>query len=37
MAGENRPLVGKLLGHQRHWITAGYTHLDDAHLINAAE
>ena len=37
MAGENLPLVGKLLGHKRHRTTAGYAHLDDAHLIEAAE
>ena len=37
MAGENLPLVGKLLGHRRHRTTAGYAHLDDAHLVEAAE
>ena len=37
MAGENLPLVGKLLGHRRHRTTAGYAHLSDAHLIEAAE
>ena len=37
MAGENLPLVGKLLGHRRHSTTAGYTHLADAHLVEAAE
>ena len=37
MAGENLPLVGKLLGHRRHPTTAGYAHLDDAHLVEAAE
>ena len=37
MAGENLPLVGKLLGHQRHRTTAGYAHLADAHLVEAAE
>ncbi len=37
MAGENLPLVGKLLGHRRHRTTAGYAHLDDAHLVDAAE
>ena len=37
MAGENLPLVGKLLGHRRHRTTAGYAHLDDDHLIEAAE
>jgi len=33
MAGENLPLVGKLLGHRRHSTTAGYAHLADAHLV----
>ena len=37
MSGENLPLVGKLLGHRRHSTTAGYAHLADAHLVEAAE
>ena len=37
MAAENLPLVGKLLGHRRHRTTAGYAHLADAHLVEAAE
>ena len=37
MAGENLPLVGKLLGHRRHRTTAGYAHLADGHLVAAAE
>ena len=37
MASENLPLVGKLLGHRRHRITAGYAHLADAHLVETAE
>ena len=37
MSGENLPLVGKLLGHRRHRTTAGYAHLADAHLVEAAE
>ena len=37
MAGENLPLVGKLLGHRRHETTAGYAHLADEHLVDAAE
>ena len=37
MAGENLPLVGKLLGHRRHRTTAGYAHLDDKHLIEVAD
>ena len=32
MAGENLPLIGKLLGHRRHRNTAGY-----AHLVETAE
>ena len=37
MSGENLPLVGKLLGHRRHRTTAGYAHVTDAHLVEAAE
>ena len=37
MSGENLPLVGKLLGHRRHRTTAGYAHLADGHLVEAAE
>ena len=37
MSGENLPLVGRLLGHQRHRTTAGYAHLADRHLVEAAE
>ena len=37
MSGENLPLVGKLLGHRRHRTTAGYAHLADVHLVEAAE
>ena len=37
MSGENLPLVGKLLGHRRHETTAGYAHLADVHLVEAAE
>ena len=37
MSGENLPLVGKLLGHRRHRTTAGYSHLADGHLVEAAE
>ena len=37
MAGENLPLVGKLLGHRRHRTTAHYAHVADAHLVEAAE
>ncbi len=37
MSGENPPPVGKLLGHRRHGATAGYVHLADDHLVEAAE
>ena len=37
MAGENLPLVGKILGHRRHRTTAAYAHVADAHLVAAAE
>lgn len=37
VASERLPLVGKLLGHRRHRATAGYAHLDDGHLIEAAD
>ena len=37
MSGENLPLVGKLLGLRRHRTTAGYAHLADGHLVEAAE
>ena len=37
MSGENLPLVGRLLGHRRHRTTAGYAHVADGHLVEAAE
>ena len=37
MSGENLPLVGELLGHRKHRTTAGYIHLADGHLVEAAE
>ena len=37
MSGENLPVVGRLLGHRRHRTTAGYAHLADGHLVEAAE
>ena len=37
MSSEKLPLVGKLLGHRRHSTTAGYAHLADTHLVEAAE
>ena len=37
MSGENLPLIGRLLGHRRHGTTAGYVHLADGYLVEAAE
>ena len=37
MSGENLPQIGKLLGHRRHRTTAGYAHLADSRLVEAAE
>ena len=37
MSGENLSSVGRLLGHRRHRTTAGYAHLADGHLVEAAE
>lgn len=37
MAGENLPLVSKLLGHQQRQTTTGYAHLADSHLVEAAK
>ena len=37
MSCENLPLAGKLLGHRGHRTTAGYAHLVDEHLVEAAE
>ena len=37
MSGENLPLVGCLLAHKRHRNTAGYAHLANAPLVEAAE
>ena len=34
---EHLPLVGEPLGHRRHRTTAGYAHLADAHVVEAAE
>ena len=33
----NLPMIGKLLGHRCVQSTARYAHLDDAHLLDAAE
>ena len=35
--GESLTTIGKLLGHTQMHTTAGYTHLADAHLVEAAE
>ena len=35
--GESLTMIGKLLGHSDIETTAGYAHLDDAHLVEAAE
>ena len=37
MSGEGLSQVGKLLGHRCHRTTAGYAHLADQHLVEAAE
>ena len=37
MSGEALPLVGQILGHRRHRTTAGYAHVADGHLVEAAE
>ena len=37
MSGEGLSLIGRLLGHSRDRTTAGYAHLADAHLVEAAE
>ena len=36
-AGEDLPLVGKLLGHRRHRTTAGYAHLAENHLVEESD
>ena len=37
MNRESLPMIGKLLGHQCIQSTARYAHLDDAHLLDAAQ
>lgn len=37
MTRENLPMIGKLLGHKNVKSTARYAHLDDAHMLDAAE
>ena len=37
MNKETLPMIGRLLGHANHRSTARYAHLDDAHLLDAAQ
>jgi integrase len=37
MSKETLPMVGRLLGHANHQSTARYAHLDDEHLLDAAQ
>ena len=37
MASEGLPLIGRFLRHRRHRTTAGYAHLADEHLVEAAK
>lgn len=37
MNKETLPMIGRLLGHANHKSTARYAHLDDAHLLDAAQ
>jgi len=37
MNKETLPMIGRLLGHANHQSTARYAHLDDEHLLNAAQ
>lgn len=37
MSKETLPMIGRLLGHANHQSTARYAHLDDGHLLNAAQ
>ena len=37
MNKETLPMIGRLLGHANHQSTARYAHLDDKHLLEAAE
>lgn len=37
MSRETLPMIGRLLGHANHQSTARYAHLDDGHLLDAAE
>lgn len=37
MSKETLPMIGRLLGHANHQWTARYAHLDDEHLLDAAQ
>jgi integrase len=37
MNKETLPMIGRLLGHANHQSTARYAHLDDEHLLDAAQ
>lgn len=37
MSKETLPMIGRLLGHDNHQSTACYAHLDDEHLLDAAQ
>jgi integrase len=37
MSKETLPMIGRLLGHANHQSTARYAHLDDEHLLDAAQ
>lgn len=37
MNKETLPMIGRLLGHRNHQSTARYAHLDDEHVLDAAE
>lgn len=37
MSKETLPMIGRLLGHASHQSTARYAHLDDEHLLDAAQ
>jgi integrase len=37
MSKETLPMIGRLLGHANHQSTARYAHLDDEHVLDAAE
>ena len=37
MNKETLPMIGRLLGHRNAQSTARYAHMDDEHVLNAAE